>query len=33
MARGGYRTITEQGSPRFRGGEQVRVQNGHIVRD
>jgi len=33
MARGGYRTITEQGSPRFRGGEPVRIQNGHIIRD
>ena len=33
MAHGGYRTITEQGSPRFRGGEHVRVQNGHLVRD
>jgi outer membrane lipoprotein SlyB len=33
MAHGGYRTITEQGNPRFRGGEHVRILNGRIVRD
>jgi outer membrane lipoprotein SlyB len=33
MARGGYRTITEQGSPRFRGGEHVRVDGSRIIRD
>lgn len=33
MARGGYRTFTEQGSPRFRGGEHVRVANGRLVRN
>ena len=33
MARGGYRTVTEQGSPRFRGGEHVRVQGGRLVRE
>lgn len=32
MARGGYRTFTEQGSPRFHGGEHVRVQDGRLVR-
>jgi outer membrane lipoprotein SlyB len=33
MARGGYRTFTEQGGPRFRGGEHVRVANGRLIRD
>jgi outer membrane lipoprotein SlyB len=33
MARGGYRTFTEQGSPRFRGGERVRVAEGRLIRD
>lgn len=32
MARGGNRTFTEKGQPRFRNGEQVRVSNGHLVR-
>jgi outer membrane lipoprotein SlyB len=33
MARGGYRAFTEQGSPRFRGGERVRVAEGRLIRD
>jgi outer membrane lipoprotein SlyB len=33
MAHGGYRTVTEQGNPRFRDGERVRVQNGRLVRE
>jgi outer membrane lipoprotein SlyB len=32
MAHGGYRTFTEQGRPRYRNGERVRVQQGHLVR-
>jgi outer membrane lipoprotein SlyB len=32
MANGGYRTITEQGRPRFANGDRVRVQNGRLVR-
>jgi outer membrane lipoprotein SlyB len=32
MARGGYRTFTEQGRPRFANGDRVRVQGGHLVR-
>jgi outer membrane lipoprotein SlyB len=32
MAHGGYRTITQQGNPRFHDGEHVRVENGRIVR-
>jgi hypothetical protein len=32
MAKGGYRTFTEQGRPRFGNGERVRVQGGRLVR-
>lgn len=32
MARGGYRTFTERGQSRYRNGDHVRVQNGHLVR-
>jgi len=32
MAAGGYRTFTEKGAPRFHNGEQVRVQDGRLVR-
>jgi len=32
MARGGYRTVTEKGQSRYRNGDRVRVQNGHLVR-
>lgn len=32
MARGGYRTFTEQGNPRFHNGEAVRVHDGRLVR-
>lgn len=32
MARGGYRTFTEKGQSRYRNGDRVRVQNGHLVR-
>jgi outer membrane lipoprotein SlyB len=32
MARGGYRTFTEHGQSRYRNGDRVRVQNGHLVR-
>lgn len=31
MARGGYRTITQKGQPRFRNGDRVRVSNGQLV--
>jgi outer membrane lipoprotein SlyB len=31
MSRGGYRTFTEHGNPRFRNGDRVRVANGHLV--
>jgi outer membrane lipoprotein SlyB len=31
MARGGYRTFTEQGNPRFGNGDRVRVQGGRLV--
>jgi outer membrane lipoprotein SlyB len=31
MARGGYRTFTEQGQPRFANGERVRVSQGRLV--
>jgi outer membrane lipoprotein SlyB len=31
MAKGGYRTFTEQGRSRFSNGERVRVQGGHLV--
>ena len=33
MAKGGYRTFTEQGRPRYGNGERVRVQQGHLIRD
>jgi outer membrane lipoprotein SlyB len=32
MAKGGYRTFTEQGQPRFGNGDHVRVQGGRLVR-
>lgn len=32
MARGGYRTFTEQGNARFHNGEPVRVLDGRLVR-
>jgi outer membrane lipoprotein SlyB len=32
MARGGYRTFTEQGQSRYRNGDRVRVQDGHLIR-
>jgi outer membrane lipoprotein SlyB len=32
MAKGGYRTFTEQGRPRFANGDRVRVQGGRLVR-
>jgi outer membrane lipoprotein SlyB len=32
MAKGGYRTFTEQGRPRFGNGDRVRVQQGRLVR-
>jgi outer membrane lipoprotein SlyB len=32
MAKGGYRTFTEQGHSRFGNGERVRVQQGRLVR-
>ena len=32
MAHGGYRTITEQGGPRYQNGEHVRIENGRLVR-
>jgi outer membrane lipoprotein SlyB len=31
MARGGYRSFTEQGRPRFSNGDRVRVQQGRLV--
>ncbi|QJE00697.1 glycine zipper 2TM domain-containing protein [Massilia forsythiae] len=31
MANGGHRTFTEQGNPRFRNGDRVRVQQGRLV--
>jgi len=31
MAKGGYRTFTEKGNPRFRNGDRVRVQQNHLV--
>jgi hypothetical protein len=33
MAKGGYRTFTEQGRPRFGNGDRVRVQGNHLIRD
>ncbi len=33
MAKGGYRTFTEQGRPRFGNGEHVRVLQGRLVRN
>ena len=33
MAKGGYRTFTEQGRPRFGNGDRVRVQQGRLTRD
>ena len=33
MAKGGYRTFTEQGRPRYGNGDRVRVQQGHLIRD
>jgi outer membrane lipoprotein SlyB len=33
MAKGGYRTFTEQGNPRFGNGDRVRVQQGRLTRD
>ena len=32
MAKGGYRTFTEQGQSRFGNGDRVRVQGGRLVR-
>ena len=32
MAKGGYRTITEEGKPRFHNGEHVRVMEGKLVK-
>ena len=31
MAKGGYRSFTEQGRPRFSNGDRVRVQQGRLV--
>jgi outer membrane lipoprotein SlyB len=31
MSKGGYRTFTEKGNPRYRNGERVRVQQGRLV--
>jgi outer membrane lipoprotein SlyB len=33
MAKGGYRTFTEQGRPRYGNGDRVRVQGNHLIRD